>query len=91
MHAIIGKWTVEETQFSELINGENINTDASKLYPFCLAYPLENELEKLGEAKDWQIEYKWDGIRGQIIKRKDRKSTRLNSSHLKLSRMPSSA
>ncbi len=39
---------------------ENINTDASKLYPFCLAYPLENELEKLGEAKDWQIEYKWD-------------------------------
>ena len=71
MHAIIGKWKVEETQFSELINGENINTDASKLYPFCLAYPLENELEKLGEAKDWQIEYKWDGIRGQIIKRNE--------------------
>ena len=70
MHAIIGKWKVEETQFSELINGENINTDASKLYPF-LAYPLENELEKLGEAKDWQIEYKWDGIRGQIIKRNE--------------------
>ena len=71
MHAIIGKWKVEETQFSELINGENINTDASKLYPFCLAYPLENELEKLGEVKDWQIEYKWDGIRGQIIKRNE--------------------
>ena len=35
MHAIIGKWKVEETQFSELINGENINTDASKLYPFA--------------------------------------------------------
>ena len=36
-----------------------------------MAYPLENELEKLGEAKDWQIEYKWDGIRGQIIKRNE--------------------
>jgi ATP-dependent DNA ligase len=30
---------------------------------------LEKNLDDLGSAKDWQIEYKWDGIRGQLIKR----------------------
>ncbi len=71
MHAIIGKWDVENTNFSELINGENINADNSKPFPFCLAYPLETEIENLGDEKDWQVEYKWDGIRGQIVKRND--------------------
>ncbi|MEO5788240.1 cisplatin damage response ATP-dependent DNA ligase, partial [Gelidibacter sp.] len=36
-----------------------------------LAYSLEKELPELGAPDDWQIEYKWDGIRGQIVKRND--------------------
>ena len=71
MHSIMGKWKVEETNFSELISGENINPDNSKPYPFCLAYPIEKEPEELGDINDWQAEYKWDGIRGQFIKRND--------------------
>ena len=71
MHSIMGKWKVEETNFSELISGENINADNSKPYPFCLAYPIEKEVEELGDINDWQAEYKWDGIRGQFIKRND--------------------
>ena len=71
MHAIIGKWKVEETQFSELINGENINTDTSKLYPFLLGISIRKRTRKVRRSKDWQIEYKWDGIRGQIIKRNE--------------------
>ena len=69
MHSIMGKWTVENADFQDLIEGKNINPDNSKPYPFCLAYPLEKEIQDLGERKNWQAEYKWDGIRGQLIKR----------------------
>ncbi len=71
MHSIMGKWNMEETNFQDLIEGKNINPDNSKPYPFCLAYPLEKEIEDLGDRIDWQAEYKWDGIRGQLIKRND--------------------
>lgn len=69
MHSIMGKWNFDEVNFQDLIEGTNINPDNSKPYPFCLAYPLEKEIEDLGEISDWQFEYKWDGIRGQLIKR----------------------
>lgn len=71
MHSLMGKWVPEEASFQELISAENINPDNSKPYPFCLAYPLEKELEELGTPDEWLIEYKWDGIRGQIIRRND--------------------
>jgi DNA ligase-1 len=39
-------------------------------YPFFLAYPLEKqELAACGHLHDWQAEWKWDGIRAQIVKR----------------------
>ena len=69
MHSIMGKWNVEEENFEDLISGTNINPDNSKPYPFCLAYPMEKEIHELGNPEDWQAEYKWDGIRGQLIKR----------------------
>lgn len=69
MHSISGNWQLNEITFDELISGEHINYDDSKPYPFCLAYPLEGETTDLGPVPDWQIEYKWDGIRGQLIKR----------------------
>ncbi|WP_047545784.1 ATP-dependent DNA ligase [Psychroserpens sp. Hel_I_66] len=69
MHSIIGNWDINEITFEELLQGEHINYDNSKPYPFCLAYALEKELDELGDVNDWQVEYKWDGIRGQIVKR----------------------
>ena len=69
MHSIIGQWDIDEISFEELINGSHINYDNSKPYPFCLAYALEKELQELGEPNNWIVEQKWDGIRGQIIKR----------------------
>lgn len=71
MHSLMGKWLPNEVSFQELISAENVNPDNSKPYPFCLAYPLEKDLEELGTPDEWLIEYKWDGIRGQIIKRND--------------------
>ena len=41
----------------------------SKPYPFYLAYALDDAPAKLGEPAEWQAEWKWDGIRGQLIKR----------------------
>ena len=69
MHSIMGKWDTESADFTQLIEGTNINPDNSKPYPFCLAYPLEKEITGLGERRDWQAEYKWDGIRGLLIRR----------------------
>ncbi|MBP2619207.1 ATP-dependent DNA ligase [Chryseobacterium jejuense] len=70
-HSLMGKWKPDKVSFKELISAENINPDNSKPYPFCLAYPLEKELQVLGKPDEWLIEYKWDGIRGQIIRRND--------------------
>lgn len=42
-------------------------------YPFFLAHALSAPVEQfdalLGPASDWQVEWKWDGIRAQVIKR----------------------
>ena len=69
MHSIMGKWQPEETTYEALIEGAHVNTDNSWPYPFCLAYALEMQPEELGAESEWQAEWKWDGIRGQIVKR----------------------
>ena len=47
--------------------------DAGQPYPFFLAHQLDVTLQdfdtKLGLVSDWQVEWKYDGIRGQIVKR----------------------
>ncbi len=68
-HRISGKWDPFIITFSELVAGDGISTDPSKPYPFYLAYAIEGEVEQLGDVTEWQSEWKWDGIRGQIIKR----------------------
>jgi len=69
MHSIMGKWQPEEITYDALIEGAHVNTDNSWPYPFCLAYALEMQPEDLGPVAQWQAEWKWDGIRGQIVKR----------------------
>ncbi|MBV4533312.1 ATP-dependent DNA ligase [Pseudomonas sp. SWRI107] len=42
-------------------------------YPFFLAHALQLPVEQfdsaLGAVQDWQVEWKWDGIRAQVVKR----------------------
>lgn len=42
-------------------------------YPFFLAHALQQPVEQfdalLGPVTDWQTEWKWDGIRAQLVKR----------------------
>ena len=45
-------------------------------YPFFLAHGLAQPVEQfndlLGSPADWQVEWKWDGIRAQLVKRDGR-------------------
>jgi len=68
-HRISGNWDPVTTTFSELLTSDATNIDHSKPYPFYLAYALEENPETLGEPNEWQAEWKWDGIRGEIIRR----------------------
>jgi DNA ligase 1 len=68
-HRISGNWHASTTNFLELLSEHSLNIDFSKPYPFYLAYALEDDPTTLGEPHEWQAEWKWDGIRGEMIKR----------------------
>lgn len=70
-HRISGNWDPAAISFTELMNHDGSFIDHSKPYPFYLAYALEQDPVTLGDPAHWQAEWKWDGIRGQIIKRED--------------------
>lgn len=68
-HRLMGDWTPDDTTFEALLLDENFDGEISKPYPFYLAYAVDGEVEDLGDTAQWMAEYKWDGIRGQLIKR----------------------
>jgi DNA ligase-1 len=71
-HRLSGAWEPSAESFQQLVSTEVADADDSRPYPFFLAHPLENEVDSLGDVGDWQIEWKWDGIRAQLIRRKQR-------------------
>ena len=62
-----------EALIAQTENGATDVMDAGQPYPFFLAHQLDTQLQeldaKLGAVSDWQVEWKYDGIRGQIVKR----------------------
>ena len=68
-HKLMGQWAPESTSFHSLIETEDPSADESRPYPFYLAYQLEDGPHALGDSADWQAEWKWDGIRGQVLLR----------------------
>jgi DNA ligase-1 len=71
-HRLMGQWEPSGAWYAQLVHAETTDADWSKPYPFFLAYPLEAAPETLGEATDWQCEWKWDGIRCQLVRRHGR-------------------
>jgi DNA ligase-1 len=69
MHKIMGNWDPKSTTYKALILDDSVKAESSKPYPFYLAYQFEEDLASLGTVGDWQAERKWDGIRGQLVKR----------------------
>lgn len=70
-HRLMGTWRPTEEDYLRLMSGESVGADPSKPYPFYLAYPLDGEPVELGPVQEWQAEWKWDGIRAQLIRRGD--------------------
>ncbi|HVU53558.1 MAG TPA: hypothetical protein VHD83_00815, partial [Puia sp.] len=68
-HRISGNWDPSTVSFDSLLSESGAGADISRPYPFYLAYALEDEPSTLGNPEDWQAEWKWDGIRGELIKR----------------------
>jgi DNA ligase 1 len=68
-HRLSGHWTPTAENFVRLVAADSSDADRSRPFPFYLAYALEGELESLGEPHAWQAEWKWDGIRAQLIRR----------------------
>lgn len=68
--SLMGDWSPETITFDELfsLDKDLINKDYQP-FPFYLASPIDVPVQDLGDLNDWQIEHKFDGIRGQIITR----------------------
>lgn len=66
---LVGNWKPSENLFLPLQNSsENFRVSDSKPFPFCLASPLTGIIEDLDPPSEWFAEWKWDGIRAQIVK-----------------------
>lgn len=68
-HRLMGDWVPTPAFYEGLLSEATPDTDVSKPYPFCLAHPLEQAPEGLGPIEEWHAEWKWDGIRAQLIRR----------------------
>ncbi len=71
-HRLSGEWYPTADFYQALIHRDTKDSDKSRPYPFYLAYPLETDYEQFSSAEkfsDWIIEWKWDGIRSQLIRR----------------------
>lgn len=77
-HRLMGDWEPTENFFTTLLEPDTADSDISRPYPFFLAYPIEvaeastvadSFTAQLGERDEWQVEWKWDGIRAQLIRR----------------------
>lgn len=71
-HRLMGNWDPSSITFHDLLLSDDSTQHLSKPYPFYLAHAVDKEIEELGPEEEWMAEYKWDGIRGQLIKRKDK-------------------
>ncbi len=68
-HRLMGAWDPTPEFFARLIAADTSDADLSRPYPFFLAHPLEGEPSGLGDPGEWIAEWKWDGIRAQLIRR----------------------
>lgn len=68
---LMGEWE-PTAEFFERVTNDKLEEDEAPIarpFPFHLAYQADFPLEDLGGVEEWQAEWKWDGIRAQVIKR----------------------
>ena len=68
-HRMMGSWQPTPEFYGRLLAEDTSDADKSRPYPFCLAHAVDGPPQDLGERADWQVEWKWDGIRAQVVRR----------------------
>lgn len=66
---LMGDWSPSAAWFAAVLSPAATDQDRSRPYPFCLASPLDGDPAALGDPAEWLIEWKWDGIRAQLVRR----------------------
>ncbi len=69
-HRLMGDWPPTAAFFRSLTDAtDSPAAAATRPYPFYLATPLPGSPDALGSPADWCAEWKWDGVRAQLIRR----------------------
>lgn len=68
-HRLAGHWEPTAAFYERLIAPESVETDQSRPYPYTLGLPLAGVIQALGKREEWLAEWKWEGVRAQIIRR----------------------
>lgn len=68
-HRLMGMWEPTPAFYVNLVSEEHEGADVGRPYPFLLAYAVDETPDSLGDIHEWQAEWKWDGIRAQMIRR----------------------
>ena len=69
-HRLMGEWEPSAETYRTLVAPQSDGDLPSHPYPFFLASPLQEPPAALGARADWLVEWKWDGIRAQLIHRR---------------------
>ena len=68
-HRLMGPWEPTPAFAERLRAADDGGAALSRPYPFALATQLDIPAATLGPREEWQVEWKWDGIRAQLIAR----------------------
>ena len=66
---LAGDWRPDADAWLRLVERDEGAVPPGRPYPFFLAHALPGPVEALGERRDWAAEWKWDGIRAQVVRR----------------------
>jgi DNA ligase-1 len=75
LQRLTGPWQPSPDAWRRLVAADTADEDRSRPYPFFLASPLDHAADaatvaaQLGEREQWLVEWKWDGIRAQLVRR----------------------
>jgi len=70
-HRLMGQTRTDADAYRSLMTSEPTAADTRRPYPFFLASAVECEPHDLGPVTDWIAEWKWDGMRAQLVRRGD--------------------
>ncbi len=68
-HRLMGDGVTDADSYRSLMTSEPTAADSRRPYPFFLASAVECEPSDLGPVTDWIAEWKWDGMRAQLVRR----------------------